>query len=403
MNEEVRSILNKYNFGGVVYFEQNCDTTAQTLQLTKDIQAESTKTPGTIPLLFTIDQEGGRVVRLNSGTSMPGNMALGATQDVQSSFANGDVIGSELHSLAINTDYSPVVDVNNNANNPVIGLRSFGDDPQKVAENGVAYLNGLDKNNVIACAKHFPGHGDTVTDSHTGVPCINKTLNELKNCELIPFQALIDNGVDMIMSAHIQYPQIDASTIIAKDGSSYYPTATISHKMLTEILKGDMGFDGVISTDGMHMTGITMFYDEPEACYQALKAGVDMMCGPVSGTNLASWTKSFNEITSYLKQKCQEEPEFAARVKDAATRVVRLKEKRGVLDYKASDYPAETAESTVGGTENRNAEREISAKAVTVTKNENGALPLHVSQNSKVLLLCQNNGNSDMAPQLAIG
>ena len=220
MNEEVAEIIDEFDLGGVILFAQNVKTTEQTAKLTHDLQQVAINDEdGNLPLLTTIDQEGGIVTRLGTGTNFPGNMAIGATKNEQSSYDTGSVIGKELNSLGINVNFAPSVDVNNNPLNPVIGLRSFSSNPDLVAKLGVKMIEGIQSNGVAAAAKHFPGHGDTATDSHYGLPKVDKSLEELKKVELKPFQAAIDNGVDMIMTAHIQFPQIEKDTYTSiKDG-----------------------------------------------------------------------------------------------------------------------------------------------------------------------------------------
>ena len=197
MNEEVAEIIDEFDLGGVILFAQNVKTTEQTAKLTHDLQQVAINDEdGNLPLLTTIDQEGGIVTRLGTGTNFPGNMAIGATKNEQSSYDTGSVIGKELNSLGINVNFAPSVDVNNNPLNPVIGLRSFSSNPDLVAKLGVKMIEGIQSNGVAAAAKHFPGHGDTATDSHYGLPKVDKSLEELKKVELKPFQAAIDNGVD---------------------------------------------------------------------------------------------------------------------------------------------------------------------------------------------------------------
>lgn len=203
LNDEVAKIIDDYDFGGVILFANNVKETEQTLKLTNDLQeaAISNKAGnGNLPLLITIDQEGGIVYRLGSGTALPGNMALGATRSVEAANDVGEVIGRELNALGINVNFAPSFDTNNNPNNPVIGLRSISSDPNLVAELGVPMMKGMQKHNVATAAKHFPGHGDTATDSHTGLPLVDKSYEELSKLELIPFQAAVDNGVDMLMT-----------------------------------------------------------------------------------------------------------------------------------------------------------------------------------------------------------
>ena len=190
MNDQVAQVLHDHDFGGVILFADNVKTTEQSFHLVQDLQAKNLEGKDSpVPMLIGIDQEGGIVYRLGSGSALPGNMAVGATGDTEYAKRAGTIIGRELSALGINTDFAPVVDVNNNPNNPVIGLRSFGDDPYKVADYAVAMIQGINSSNVITAAKHFPGHGDTATDSHTGLPVVDKSYEEIKNMELVPFQA----------------------------------------------------------------------------------------------------------------------------------------------------------------------------------------------------------------------
>ena len=194
MNEQVAWLVQTYPFGAVIYFAQNLEETKQSYELTFQLQKAAVNSGG-IPMLICADQEGGLVYRLKSGTALPGNMALGATADAGYSYLAGQMIGSELGTLGINTNLAPVVDVNNNANNPVIGLRSYSDDPKRVGEMAAASIAGMAEYGVAGCAKHFPGHGDTAVDSHYGLPLVDKSLEELTACELVPFQAVIEQGV----------------------------------------------------------------------------------------------------------------------------------------------------------------------------------------------------------------
>ena len=210
-NIDVSELLQRRGFAGVVFFAGNASETDKTVRLVDAMQS-ATAAGGHPQLLTAVDQEGGTVTRLGQGTRMIGNMALGAINDLSATRDAATVIGQELSAVGFNLDFAPVVDVNNNPNNPVIGLRSFSDDPQTVAAQGVAFMEALRGTGTVATLKHFPGHGDTGTDSHTGLPSINKSYDELRQAELIPFQACIDAGVEAVMTAHIQYPQIETTT-----------------------------------------------------------------------------------------------------------------------------------------------------------------------------------------------
>ncbi len=395
MNSEVQKIVEDYDFGSVIFFANNIKETKQSFNLTMDLQKAATKDNG-IPLLITTDQEGGIVYRLGSGTALPGNMALGATGDVNNAKIAGEIIGSELSSLGINTTLAPVVDVNNNANNPVIGLRSYGEDAEMVGKMASAEIEGLAEYNVIGCAKHFPGHGDTATDSHYGLPMVNKSKEELLNNELKPYQVAIDQGIEMIMSAHILYPQLDDTTVHSdKTGKEEKLPSTLSHKILTDLLKGEMGFNGVVVTDAMNMAGIANTYDEVQAVKLAINAGVDLICMPTNITCLEDMSK-LDAIIDGVEKAVNDGEIQESRLDDAVTRILTLKENKGILDWKESNYSLEKALATVGSDENKAKEREIAAKAVTVVKNENNTLPLNVTKKSKVLLVAAENNQRSL-------
>ena len=233
---EIKAALKKHQYGGVILFGANITGTEQITRLIDDLQNNNNAIEGVsahIPYLMPVDEEGGIVIRLTSGTRMTGNMAIGATQDaVANAGETGEILGEELKAVGFNTDFAPDIDVNNNPSNPVIGTRSFSDDPQKVSELGKAYSEGLSKSGIVATYKHFPGHGDTAVDSHIGTPSVEKTYDEIKATELVPFKAAIDNGADMIMTAHITYPLIDDEVVFG-DGvtKGFYP-ATMSKKII---------------------------------------------------------------------------------------------------------------------------------------------------------------------------
>ena len=391
LDPQVKDIISEYDFGAFILFAQNIKETDKTFDLTMALQEAATSDDG-IPLLIATDQEGGSVFRLASGTALPGNMALAATADENCAVMAGEIIGSELSAVGINTTLAPVVDVNNNANNPVIGLRSFSDSADIVSRFGSAVLKGLDEYNVIGCAKHFPGHGDTDTDSHYGLPVVDKSYDELSANELAPFKALIDNGVGMIMTAHILYPQLDNTTIYSeKTGKEEKRPATMSHKILTDILKGEMGFDGVVITDGMNMEGIAATYSETQAVVEAIAAGADMICMPATGIYRESEMERVDAIVEAVEKAVDSGYISEERLDDAVTRILNLKEEYGILELDLSKYSKKEAMNIVGSDENRKKERDIAAKAVTVVKNDGDVLPLDIDENSKVLMVAAYN------------
>jgi beta-N-acetylhexosaminidase len=247
----------------VLLYGRNIDTPEQVSALTRALRAESED------VIICIDEEAGDVTRLEAhrGSSRPGNLALGAADDTGLTAAVARHLGQELAGLGITLDFAPDADVNSNPDNPVIGVRAFGSDPHLVARHTAAWIRGLQSAGVAACAKHFPGHGDTGIDSHHDVPVITADRAALEACELLPFRAAIDAGVATIMTGHLVVPAIDPGR-----------PATLSYPVLTELLRGELGFEGLIVTDGIEMQAVSRRYGLGGATVAALAAGVDAVC-----------------------------------------------------------------------------------------------------------------------------
>ncbi|WP_279153663.1 glycoside hydrolase family 3 protein, partial [Thomasclavelia cocleata] len=343
------------------------------------------------------DQEGGIVYRLTGGTALPGNMALGASGDIENAVKAGNIIGSELNAVGVNVNFAPDADVNNNPNNPVIGLRSFSSNPQLAARFVSAYIEGVQNNNVATAAKHFPGHGNVATDSHTGLPSVPATKEELYATELVPFQAAIDAGTDMVMTAHIQFPNIVTEEIYSdKKDELMSPPATLSREILTDLLRDEMNFDGVIVTDSMTMQGVADYFDTNERNLLAVKAGVDILDIPF--TDMSSMadmeSKLIPLINAFVDAYTKEDGYNGIKLSveeldESVERILICKYNRGVMDLVNDTTTLEEkkaiASSVVGSVENRETERLISANAVTVVKNENNVLPLKLTSDSKVV------------------
>ena len=390
VNAEVADAIDKYDFGGVILFAENVKETKQTLALTQDMQKaaiENKANNGKIPLLLAIDQEGGIVYRLGSGTALPGNMAIGATNDPKLATEAGQIIGRELSALGLNVDFAPVLDTNNNPQNPVIGLRSFSSDPNRVAYLGIPMMKGIQDYNVAVAAKHFPGHGDTAVDSHTGLPLVDKSLTELEKLELLPFKKAMDAGVDLLMTAHIQYPQIEKDQVVSKEtGEKIYVPATLSDDILTGLVRKKYGYKGVIVSDAMGMDAIAKNFGEVEAVKMAIKAGVDLVLMPTTLRSKTDLSK-IDTIVDEVVRAVQTGDISEERLNESVRRILTLKEKRGVLNFDPSPRTPEKAEEAVGSTLNRDLERKIAAAAVTVVKNEDNTLPFKVQTGDHVLLL----------------
>ncbi|MEE0264563.1 MAG: glycoside hydrolase family 3 N-terminal domain-containing protein [Acutalibacteraceae bacterium] len=385
MEDGVAEIISKNSVGGVILFEENLETTEQIVALTSAFQNAALSSKNKVPLFISTDQEGGEVVRLKYGTSLPGNMAIGATNNAQYAKTAGNILGSELSALGINVDFAPSLDVNTNPQNPIIGLRSYSSDANLVARLGVQTINGIQEKNVVAAAKHFPGHGDTYTDSHTGLPAVDKSLQEIEACELVPFKAAIENGVDMIMTAHIQFPQIEKQTAVSEiTGKEVALPATLSKTIINDILRAKLGYNGVVTTDAMNMGAIADNFSTAQASILAINAGVDMLLMPVSIADDSS-ARELSDLIGMIKSAVKDGRIEEARVNESVKRILQLKEKRGILDYKAPTV--ENALKTVGSVENHEAEDDIATGAITVLKNENNLLPFKPQQGQKVVLI----------------
>lgn len=392
LNEQQKATLMKYNFGGVILFGQNTQEAAQTTELVNAMQKANLQGGAKSSLLVSIDQEGGYITRLQTGTQMPGNMAIGATGDPENAYRAANVTGKELAVQGINVDFAPVMDVNNNPANPIIGVRSFSDNPKMVAKYGQRYIDGLHNNGVMTALKHFPGHGDTATDSHTGLPLINKTYDELKKLELIPYAAVV-RKTDFVMTAHIQYPKIETGTYISKlTGEKINLPATLSKTILTGMLRNDLGFDGVIITDALDMDAIAEHFDRMDATKLAINAGANMLLIPVD----LSTEEGLKELDDYIDGVVDaiNAGEISRNaVDDSVTRILKMKAKYGLLvddslntvsKWSRIQPSAKVAENVVGSKANHDVEWDIALEAITSVKN-NKAFP--IASDKKVVIL----------------
>ena len=385
---EMEEMLRKYGFGGVIFNLQNAQENAAAARLVDAVQTANASVPGRTQLITCTDQEGGYVTRLGQGTQMPGGMALGAVNDLSVTEAAGRLIGEEVTAIGYSGSFGPVVDINSNPANPVIGIRSYGDRPEQVAAHGVAFVKGMHEAGALCTLKHFPGHGDTDTDSHTGLPCINKTYEELKAFELVPFQAGIDAGADMIMTAHIVYPQVEKGTYISVEtGEEIGLPATLSKVILTDILRRDMGFTGLIVTDAMNMDAVARHFDLLDTAKLAIEAGVDLILRPVDTATLeglAALEKYIHDVAAMADGGT-----LSMEALDASVlRVLSFKEKHGMLapyESGSAEERARKAVGTVGSAAHHEEEFEIALKAVTPVKNEN-TLPLNREETVAVLV-----------------
>ncbi len=262
-----------------------------------------------------LDEEGGRVARIGEnsafGVEHVKDMAsIGETGDVKEAYQAGKTIGKYLWDLGINVDFAPVADVLTNPENTVIGSRSFGSRPEQVALMDLSVMEGLKDENVLPCVKHFPGHGSSVGDTHSGYVSLDKTLEELTATELLPFQSCIDSNVPFVMVSHIALPKVTDSEV----------PASLSKKVITEILRGEMGYQGIVITDAMNMGAVTSRYDSAKAAVMAIQAGADMVLMP------ENFSEAYQGVLTALEEGTLEE----ARVDEAVTRILNVKYKIGI-------------------------------------------------------------------------
>ncbi|NYD49496.1 beta-N-acetylhexosaminidase [Actinomadura luteofluorescens] len=341
--------IRKYRVGGLIYFPGNIGTPARTAAQSNALQKASK-----IPLLLGVDEEQGIVSRTPFVTTFPGNMALGATRSPADARAAARVTGAELRAVGINLDYAPDADVNVNPRNPVIGLRSFGSEPGLASTLVRGAIGGFQEAGVAAAAKHFPGHGDTATDSHTGLPVIRHSPRTWELLDAPPFRAAIAADVDMIMTAHIVVPELDGSG----------DPSTLSKKVLTGLLRGRLGYQGVITTDSLEMAGVREKYGDAGVPVRAINAGADQLLMPPDLPRAYGAVMKAVETGKITRKRLDE----------SVTRILRLKQRRGLFQGTAVD-PAKAA-AAVGTAANKAVARGVAEHAVTLVRNDGGLLPL---------------------------
>jgi beta-N-acetylhexosaminidase len=319
-----------------------------------------------VPLLTSADFEGGAAYILNGATRLPRAMAIGATRDPQLAFKAGAVAAREALAVGVRIDFYPVVDVNNNPRNPIINIRSFGEDPAFVSEMATAYIRGIQSVGIFATAKHFPGHGDTAVDSHIGLPIINHPRERLDKVELVPFKAAIDAGVDAVMSSHIVLPALDPAPGIP---------ATFSRPIMTGLLRDEMKFGGLIFTDSMSMFAVSRNFPADKAAAMAVKAGVDCVL------------HSPDDDLAFkgIKEAVAAGEISEAQINASVERILRAKAKLGLDVTRLTDVAAIPA--SFGGRANAAVAQEINDKAVTLIKDDRNVVPVKMSATANVVYL----------------
>lgn len=366
--------ITKRFVGGLILYDRNIRVPAQVAALTVGLQQVAQQTPNAIPLFIAIDQEGGTVARLRKGaTVLPGNLALGATRSKALAAKAGELTAIELAAVGVNFNFAPVMDINTNPNNPVIGVRSYGESSDLVSELGTAYIRGLQRNGVLATAKHFPGHGDTSVDSHKKLPIVRHDKKRVNTVELAPFRAAIKANVAAIMSAHILYPALDNEM-----------PATLSYPILTRYLRQLLGYNGLIITDDLEMKAIDDQYEIGEAAVLAIQAGADMVI-------VASTLKKQQRVYNALRQAVRNRRISEIRLNESVLRILKSKNAYGILEKPINPIENPNAInsplSVVGSSAHREIAQTIATRAITLVKNTKGLLPLSEEPKEPVLLI----------------
>jgi beta-N-acetylhexosaminidase len=371
--DNAAQLIDKYQPGGIIYYSvdpPNLASPQQVAHLSNGIQQAAMRQRVPIPMTIVTDQEQGSVVtRVPSPfTQFPGSQALGAGRRPRDAYTTSKITGQELRAIGINTDYAPDADVNTNPANPVIGVRSFGSDPALVSKFVAAEVDGYHAAGVIPTAKHFPGHGDAATDSHTGVPVINHTRAQWEKLDLPPFKTAIAHGIDSIMTAHIVVPALDPSG----------DPATLSKPILTGILRDQLHFKGVIATDALGMQGVRDKYGDDRVPVLAIKAGADELEKPptdAKGNGLFALQRG-SVINAVENGEISE-----SRIDESVYRLLEMKKKHGLF---TNPYVDESkVAQTVGTPAHLATEQRVTDRTTTLVKN--GALPLK-KDGSKVLV-----------------
>jgi beta-glucosidase-like glycosyl hydrolase/CubicO group peptidase (beta-lactamase class C family) len=366
--EMVAQQIRDYKVGGVCFFQ---GTPEKEAALTNYYQSLTSK----VPLFVSMDAEHGLGMRLMESTiSYPRYLALGAIQDNHLIYELGAAVGKQCRRLGVNVNFAPDADINNNGQNPVIGMRSFGENRKNVTAKAFAFMQGMQDNDVMACAKHFPGHGDTNTDSHFDLPQIYHSRSRLDSVELMPFRALSQHGIQSAMIAHLNVPSLDAT--------SNLPT-TLSRVVVTDLLRKDIGFQGLIFTDAMEMKGVVKYYANGEAEARAIAAGNDIILLP-ENIDLA-----FAKIKTYLVEKKID----TLQIYESVKRILNAKYKLKLTNNKDS-VSEKMLSFDLNNPEAISLKRRLIANALTTVRNQDNLIPVHDMDDMVTLSI----GKGEMTP-----
>lgn len=364
VSEHARILVEEFEVGGIVLLPRNVASPERMARTMNELQEKSR-----IPLFIVVDQEGGMVARFKDPfVVFPSNMSLGATGNMDYAYKAARATAEQLRAVGVNFNFAPVVDVNNNPLNPIIGTRSYGDNPGIVSRFARAAIRGYHDGGVLTSVKHFPGHGDTSVDSHLALPTVDFPRKRIEQVELPPFKAAIEAGVASIMTTHILFPAFDTEL-----------PSTLSYPILTKLLRDELGYDGVIITDCLEMKGVADKWGTANAALGCIKAGADcpLICHTLS---------TQREAVEGIIRAVETGEVSMERLDESVHRVLELKERFGIL---AGVTPVDpnAAEAIVSSEEKKALALEIARKAVTVVKDEAGLIPAHLNSEDKVVTI----------------
>lgn len=363
--KKYKALCEQTKVGGFIFFKGSMN---DYVRVSNALQSYSET-----PLLLSADFERGIKMRVTDGAIFPNNMAIGATDNPELSYKMGKEVARQTRLLGIHQNYAPVCDVNNNPNNPIINVRSFGEDPNLVSKMSDAMIKGLQEGGVIATAKHFPGHGDTEIDSHNDLPVLNFTMDRLNSIELVPFKNAIDKKVMSVMIAHLSFPELETDTHIP---------ASLSPNIVQGLLIDKMGFNGLVVTDALNMKGITKYYSTGEVAVMCVNAGIDLILMPLSED------KTVDAIESAVNSgKISEE-----RINRSVEKILKAKEWLGLFNNKY--VSEENISQNVITSESSILSQQIADESITLVKDENNTLPIDPAKKTLIVIISEG-GESD--------
>jgi len=362
--QRIKNLVVNEKIGGLIFFKGN---SIQEAELINKFQSLSET-----PLLISADFERGTKMRLDDGSLFPSNMAVGSTRNPELSYKMGFQIAKECRAIGVHQNYAPVVDVNNNSLNPIINVRSYGEEPALVSDMADQFIKGLQEGNVIATAKHFPGHGDTDIDSHSDLPVLNFDKSRLENIELIPFKNAIKNDVMSIMIAHLSLPSID--------NESFVP-ASLSKSIIEGVLIDELKFNGLIVTDALNMAGVVKHFSTADVALRCVNAGVDLILMP-QGEALTISTIEAAVINGNVS---------IDRIDASVRKILNAKKWLKLDENKITDVSK--VSMLINSDEAKKISQQIADESITLVKNENNLVPFTNASSQSCLIISLNNGN----------